>query len=85
MNPRREFFYATPAEVRDLLEKIAGQHLLEYRGGRTRRRDEANWPLKLAPGAIVAVATLAGCHQHVTGEPCGDGSYAYGIICSPWA
>lgn len=31
VNPRREFFYATPAEVRDLLEKIAGQHLLEYR------------------------------------------------------
>ena len=52
--------------------------------GRT-RRDEANWPPKLATGAIVAVATLAGCHQHVTGETCGDGSYAYGIICSPWA
>ncbi|MEV5412214.1 DUF4041 domain-containing protein [Thermopolyspora sp. NPDC052614] len=31
VNPRREFFYATPAEVRDLLQKIAGQHLLEYR------------------------------------------------------
>ncbi|MEU6408288.1 GIY-YIG nuclease family protein [Microbispora sp. NPDC046933] len=30
-NARREFFYATPAEVRDLLEKIAGQRLLEYR------------------------------------------------------
>ncbi|QYC45561.1 hypothetical protein Nocox_40090 [Nonomuraea coxensis DSM 45129] len=31
MNLRREFFLATPAEVRDLLQKIAGQHLLEYR------------------------------------------------------
>ncbi|WP_242454041.1 DUF4041 domain-containing protein [Bailinhaonella thermotolerans] len=31
VNPRREFFRATPAEVRDLLEQIAGQHLLEYR------------------------------------------------------
>lgn len=31
VNPRREFFRATPAEVRDLLGKIAGQHLLEYR------------------------------------------------------
>lgn len=30
VNLRREFFHATPAEVRDLLEKIAGQHLLEY-------------------------------------------------------
>ncbi|TDE60449.1 DUF4041 domain-containing protein [Nonomuraea mesophila] len=28
---RREFFRATPAEVRDLLREIAGQHLLEYR------------------------------------------------------
>lgn len=31
VNLRREFFHATPAEVRDLLEQIAGQHLLEYR------------------------------------------------------
>ncbi|MBB4916415.1 hypothetical protein FHS44_003503 [Streptosporangium saharense] len=31
VNPRREFFRATPAEVRDLLQQIAGQHLLEYR------------------------------------------------------
>ncbi len=31
VNLRREFFHATPAEVRGLLQKIAGQHLLEYR------------------------------------------------------
>ncbi|WP_082310440.1 DUF4041 domain-containing protein [Nonomuraea sp. SBT364] len=31
VNLRREFFHVTPAEVRDLLQKIAGQHLLEYR------------------------------------------------------
>ncbi|MFI6921963.1 DUF4041 domain-containing protein [Nonomuraea spiralis] len=31
VNLRREFFRATPAEVRDVLRKIAGQHLLEYR------------------------------------------------------
>lgn len=30
INNAREFFYATPAEVRDLLTDIAGQHLLEY-------------------------------------------------------
>ena len=30
INSAREFFYATPAEVRDLLAGIAGQHLLEY-------------------------------------------------------
>ncbi|MEU7823426.1 DUF4041 domain-containing protein [Catellatospora sp. NPDC049133] len=30
VNLRREYFYATPAEVRELLSEIAGQHLLEY-------------------------------------------------------
>jgi hypothetical protein len=30
VNSAREFFYATPAEVRELLADIAGQHLLEY-------------------------------------------------------
>jgi hypothetical protein len=31
VNTQREFFYATPGEVRDVLSRIAGQHLLEYR------------------------------------------------------
>lgn len=30
VNLRREFFYATPAEVREVLERLAGNHLLEY-------------------------------------------------------
>ncbi|WP_242902199.1 DUF4041 domain-containing protein [Actinomadura terrae] len=30
VNLRREFFYATPAEVRRALERISGNHLLEY-------------------------------------------------------
>jgi hypothetical protein len=30
VNTRREFFYASPAQVRDLLQQIAGQHLLAY-------------------------------------------------------
>jgi hypothetical protein len=30
VNQQREFFYATPAEVRDILAAVAGQHLLEY-------------------------------------------------------
>lgn len=30
VNPRREFFYATPAEVRQLLAEVAGAHLVEY-------------------------------------------------------
>jgi hypothetical protein len=31
INTRREFFYTTPAHVRAILERVAGQHLLEYR------------------------------------------------------
>lgn len=27
---RREFFYATPSEVRSVVEETAGQHLLEF-------------------------------------------------------
>jgi hypothetical protein len=30
VNTQREFFYATPGEVRAILERVAGQHLLEY-------------------------------------------------------
>ncbi|MFD0687137.1 DUF4041 domain-containing protein [Actinomadura fibrosa] len=30
VNLRREFFHATPAEVRGVLERMAGSHLLEY-------------------------------------------------------
>ena len=30
INHRREFFRATPAQVRDALTRIAGQHLLEF-------------------------------------------------------
>jgi hypothetical protein len=30
VNSRREFFYASPEQVRDLLQQIAGQHLLAY-------------------------------------------------------
>lgn len=30
VNARREFFYPSPAQVRDLLQQIAGQHLLAY-------------------------------------------------------
>lgn len=31
VNLRREFFYVRPSEVRDALERFAGQHLLEFR------------------------------------------------------
>jgi hypothetical protein len=30
VNLRREFFYATPVEVRQLLEKLGDQHVLEF-------------------------------------------------------
>ncbi|WP_200824587.1 DUF4041 domain-containing protein [Nonomuraea solani] len=45
VNLRREFFHATPAEVRDLLQKIAGQHLLEYRD----TAEALEWRQSVAP------------------------------------
>jgi hypothetical protein len=30
VNPRREFFYATPAEVKNLLVDLGNDHVLEY-------------------------------------------------------
>ena len=49
-------------------------------------RDETNWPAKLPLGAVVAVATITGSHWHEPRQAeCGDGSYAYGVICSRWA
>lgn len=39
VNLRREFFYATPAEVREVLEQIGGQHLIEY----TELPEAAEW------------------------------------------
>jgi hypothetical protein len=30
VNSRKEFFYVSPAEVRDALERQAGQHLIEF-------------------------------------------------------
>jgi hypothetical protein len=30
VNQQREFFYASPAHIRDILAEVAGQHLLEY-------------------------------------------------------
>jgi len=32
VNMRREYFYATPEEVKELLESVGGQHLLEFHG-----------------------------------------------------
>jgi len=31
INPRREFFYATPSEVREIFSQVAGAQLVEYR------------------------------------------------------
>lgn len=49
-------------------------------------RDVANWPPKLALGAIVAVATVTGSHFRGWDDECGDpAGYSAGVICSPWA
>jgi septal ring factor EnvC (AmiA/AmiB activator) len=44
VNTRREFFYVRPAEVREALQRFAGQHLLEF-------REEAEAPEWRASGA----------------------------------
>jgi hypothetical protein len=44
VNQRREFFYVRPAEVREALQRFAGQHLLEF-------REEAEAPEWHASGA----------------------------------
>ena len=53
-------------------------------------RDAANWPPKLALGAVVAVATLAGCHRFDWDEFCGySGDWSetsrHPGLCSPYA
>ncbi|WP_244337354.1 DUF4041 domain-containing protein [Streptomyces seoulensis] len=63
VNSRKEFFYATPAEVRNALQRCAGQHLvefteeplaLEWRAGR--RMGEASAPVAGAGGVASRTA-----------------------------
>ncbi|WTN42354.1 GIY-YIG nuclease family protein [Streptomyces sp. NBC_00631] len=64
VNSRKEFFHATPAEVRDALQRFAGQHLiefteepqaLEWRAGR-RTGGEAGAPAAGAGGVAARTA-----------------------------
>jgi hypothetical protein len=49
-------------------------------------RDVANWPPKLALGAVVAVATIVGCHRFTCATMCGPaGEMNHTGLCSPWA
>ncbi|BCL21985.1 hypothetical protein GCM10017668_38280 [Streptomyces tuirus] len=63
VNSRKEFFYATLAEVRDALQRFAGQHLiefteepqaLEWRAGR--HVGEAGAPAARAGGVVAPTA-----------------------------
>jgi hypothetical protein len=47
-------------------------------------RDEANWPPKLALGAVVGTAVITGCHREGDPECQGDPRTA-GCLCSIWA
>jgi hypothetical protein len=49
-----------------------------------KKRDVANWPPKLALGAVVAVATITACHYDQDPECHGDPRTA-GCLCSVWA
>lgn len=51
VNLRREFFYATPAEVRDILRRIDEPHLLEY----TEAAEAAEWRASGLPRGSAAV------------------------------
>jgi hypothetical protein len=59
VNTQREFFYATPAEVRERLEAVAGQHLLEY----TEVAEAVEWR---ASGGPARLATFTPKETQVT-------------------
>lgn len=46
------------------------------------RRDEAHWPPKLAVSAVVATATIVGCHWWE--DCCSPRSNGPRDVCSPW-
>ncbi|MFI5637244.1 DUF4041 domain-containing protein [Streptomyces goshikiensis] len=50
VNSRKEFFYATPAEVRNALQQYAGQHLIEF----TEESQAMEWRAGRNPGATSA-------------------------------
>ncbi|KAA5835214.1 DUF4041 domain-containing protein [Saccharopolyspora hirsuta] len=51
VNPRREFFYATPAEVRELLLELGDDHVLEYTDTAEAIEWRASDPARRAPAA----------------------------------
>ncbi|MFD4598416.1 DUF4041 domain-containing protein [Streptomyces sp. NPDC058464] len=60
VNSRKEFFYATPTEVRDVLQRFAGQHLIEF----TEEPQALEWRAGSHSGEAGAPAGSAG-----TGAP----------------
>ncbi|MFJ6706218.1 MULTISPECIES: DUF4041 domain-containing protein [unclassified Streptomyces] len=56
VNSRKEFFYATPMEVRDALQRFAGQHLIEF----TEEPQALEWRAGRSAGEPVAPAGSAG-------------------------
>ncbi|ONI92967.1 chromosome segregation ATPase [Saccharothrix sp. ALI-22-I] len=59
VNPRREFFYATPSEVRDLLVALGDDHVLEYND----TAEAVEWRAS-DPGRRRADGTAAGVGPH---------------------
>ncbi|MER6988894.1 DUF4041 domain-containing protein [Saccharopolyspora hirsuta] len=51
VNPRREFFYATPAEIRELLLELGDDHVLEYTDTAEAIEWRASDPARRAPAA----------------------------------
>ena len=69
VNPRREFFYATPAEVKDLLVALGDDHVLEYNDTAEavewrasdpgRRRADGTAELRLEPHREAVLSAVA--------------------------
>ncbi|MGW2860477.1 DUF4041 domain-containing protein [Streptomyces sp. NPDC001205] len=56
VNSRKEFFYATPAEVRDALQRFSGQHLIEF----TEEPQALEWRAGRRTGGTAAAPAGAG-------------------------
>lgn len=57
VNPRREFFYATPAQVRDLLLELGDDHVLEYSDLAEAVEWRASDPSRRHPGGTQLLTT----------------------------
>lgn len=75
VNPRREFFYATPAEVKELLVSLGGHHVIEYTDVAEAIEWRSSDPTRRGPGASAAPAPAPNPRPGATvpADPSADG------------